>query len=138
MIVQLEGRIDILINNAGLPCPGAVLDQTPEKMRLVFETNVISVLYLCQTVAPYMNSQQRKGKIINIGSIVSDAPTPFAGIYCASKCAIAAITDVLRQELYPFGIQVCLVQPGAIQSNIGKNGIGSIILPHPDSLMVLD
>ncbi|KAJ3299284.1 hypothetical protein HDV03_003070 [Kappamyces sp. JEL0829] len=133
-IMKNHGRIDILVCNAGMPCVGAVLDQSLDRIRNVFETNVFSVIALAKLVAPIMAKQDSRGRILNVGSIVSDISTPWAGIYCASKAAVQSITDVMRQELGPFGIEVCLIQPGAITSNIGNAGMASLELPEEGSL----
>jgi 1-acylglycerone phosphate reductase len=128
-----EGRIDILVNNAGTPCPGSMYDQSMDHVRRVFETNVFSVMYLSNLVFPIMAKQESRGKILNIGSIAGDISVPWSGVYCSSKAAVGAMTDCMRQEFAPFGIEVCLVQPGAIISNIGNNGVAQLELPGPTS-----
>jgi NAD(P)-dependent dehydrogenase (short-subunit alcohol dehydrogenase family) len=119
-ILAESGTIDILINNAGYGLMGPLLELTPEELRAQFETNQIAPMALVQAVAPSMIAQG-SGLIVNIGSVSGLFTTPFAGAYCASKAALHSLSDALRLELAPFGIQVMVIQPGAIQSSIGHN-----------------
>ena len=122
-VVGTEGTIDILINNAGYGLMGPLIEMPLEDLHAQFATNVFAPLAIAQAVAPEMKAQDcisgRRGLIVNIGSISGIVPTPFAGAYCASKSALHALTETLRMELVPFGIQVVLVQPGAVQSKFG-------------------
>jgi len=120
-----EGRIDILVNNAGYGLFGPMMDLPPDAIADQFATNVFAPLQLIQAVAPLMKAQQ-SGLILNIGSVSGVLTTPFAGAYCASKAALHAMSDALRMELAPFGIQVVTVQPGAIASSFGKNARESV------------
>ena len=117
-VLAQEGRIDLLVNNAGFGQFGPLMDLSPAQLQAQFLTNVLAPLELAQQVAPVMK-QQRSGVIVNIGSISGVVTTPFAGAYCASKAALHSLSEALRMELAPFGIQVVTVQPGAIQSNFG-------------------
>lgn len=119
------GPIDILINNAGYGLFGPLMDISPAAIAQQFDTHVFAPLQLIQAVAPGMKAQG-SGLIVNIGSISGIMTTPFAGAYCASKAALHGISDALRMELAPFGIQVVTVQPGAIASNFGKNALQSL------------
>jgi NAD(P)-dependent dehydrogenase (short-subunit alcohol dehydrogenase family) len=114
------GRIDILVNNAGYGLFGPLMDLTEEAIAQQFATNVFAPLQLIQAVAPMMKAQQ-SGLILNIGSISGILTTPFAGAYGASKAALHRLSDALRVELAPFGIQVVTVQPGAIASQFSQN-----------------
>jgi NAD(P)-dependent dehydrogenase (short-subunit alcohol dehydrogenase family) len=118
-VLAQEGRIDLLVNNAGFGQFGPLMDLSPAQLQAQFHTNVLAPLELVQQVAPVMK-QQRSGIIVNIGSISGVVTTPFAGAYCASKAALHSLSEALRMELAPFGIQVVTVQPGAIQSNFGQ------------------
>ncbi|TLK17848.1 SDR family NAD(P)-dependent oxidoreductase [Pseudomonas aeruginosa] len=91
--------LDVLVNNAGYGAMGPLLDGGVEAMRRQFETNVFAV----------------------VGSVSGVLVTPFAGAYCASKAAVHALSDALRLELAPFGVEVLEVQPGAIASNFGAS-----------------
>ncbi len=119
-LLQREHRIDILINNAGLGIIGA-LEEVPEEMiQRVFDTNVWGLLRVCKAVLPAMR-QQRKGLIINVGSIAGRMGLPFRGIYSASKAAVEILTETLDIELKPFGIQACSVLPGDVRTNINAS-----------------
>lgn len=114
------GRLDILVNNAGYGLMGPVVDFDEEELVRQFRTNVFSIPRLCRHGATLMR-RQGSGVIANVGSVSGLVITPFAGAYCASKAAVHALSDALRMELAPFGIQVVTVQPGAIQSHFGTN-----------------
>ena len=83
--------------------------------RKLFETNLLAPLALVQAAFPHM-VRRRTGRIVNIGSVVGILPTPFAGSYCASKAGLHMLSDVLRMEVAPFGIDVIVVQPGGVRS----------------------
>ncbi|RYY86681.1 MAG: SDR family oxidoreductase, partial [Chitinophagaceae bacterium] len=121
-IVEREGRIDVLINNAGLGIAGPLEQLSIAEVQRVFDTNVTGVLRACQAVLPHMRRQQG-GKIINISSIGSEMGLPYRGVYSASKAAVDRLTEALRTELAPFGIQACIVQPGGVRTDINKNRI---------------
>lgn len=131
-VQQEYGRLDILINNAGYGQFGALLDLEPDDLRRQFETNVFAPLALARAALPLLR-QASSARIVNIGSASGILTTPFAGAYCASKAALHSLSDALRMELAPFGIFVITVQPGAISSRMGENGIAQVVLP-PDSL----
>ena len=113
--LQHFGRIDVLVNNAGYAVRGAVEETPVEQVRQMFEVNVFGVMRLIQAVAPQMR-QQKAGRIINISSVVGKLVTPANGTYSASKFALEALSDALRLELAPFGIQVVLIEPGSIKT----------------------
>jgi NAD(P)-dependent dehydrogenase (short-subunit alcohol dehydrogenase family) len=113
--LQQFGRIDVLVNNAGYAIRGALEEICDEQAQQVFDVNVFGVLRLVRAVAPHMR-KQKAGRIINISSIAGKLSTPVNGIYSASKFALEALSDALRIELAPFGIQVVVVEPGAIKT----------------------
>jgi len=115
------GRIDVLINNAGVNIFGPLAETPLASLREVFETNVIGLVAVTQAVFPHM-ADRRSGLIVNVGSIVGLLPTPFAGSYCATKSAVHMLSEVLRMEVRPFGIDVVVVQPGGVRSNIAASG----------------
>ncbi|UZJ55692.1 hypothetical protein CBS101457_005012 [Exobasidium rhododendri] len=117
-VVKHSGGIEILVNNAGQGCVGALAEVELDRVRDTFEINVFGLIRVSQAVSKNM-IKQGKGTIVNISSIVSFVPTPWAGIYCASKASVTSLSDVLRMELAGFGIRVMCVFPGAIKSNIG-------------------
>jgi NADP-dependent 3-hydroxy acid dehydrogenase YdfG len=120
-VVARAGRIDVLVNNAGINLFGPVMELRVDELRAVFETNVVGLMAVTQAVFPAM-ADRRSGRIVNVGSVVGILPTPFAAAYCASKTAVHMLSDVLRMEAAPFGIAVVVVQPGGVQSNISDSG----------------
>ncbi|XP_010943614.1 short-chain dehydrogenase ptmH [Elaeis guineensis] len=118
-ILSTCGRIDILINNAGIGSTGPLAELNLDAIRRAWEVNTLGQLRMVQAVAPHMVSR-RSGRIVNIGSVVGSVPTPWAGSYCASKAAVHAISDALRVELRPFGVDVIKVLPGSVRSNLGQ------------------
>jgi NAD(P)-dependent dehydrogenase (short-subunit alcohol dehydrogenase family) len=118
--IEQLGRIDILVNNAGFNLVGPLAEVPLVDVEVIFRTNVAGPLALIQAVVPHMVAR-RHGRIVNIGSMVGVVPTPFTGAYCASKSALHMLSDVLRLELWPFGIEVISVEPGRVRSEISKN-----------------
>ena len=119
-IIEKHGRIDVLVNNAGLAIAGPLEALPIEDVQRVFDTNVLGTLRTIQAVLPTMRTQ-KTGLIINISSIAAEAGLPFRGGYCASKAAVDRLTEALRFEVAPFGIQACYVQPGGTKTDINKN-----------------
>jgi len=111
------GRIDVLINNAGIASAGITEAFTADQAKVVFNTNVVGLLRTNRAVLPIMRACG-DGLIINIGSILGRVTFPFFGIYGASKFAVEALTDSLRYEVAQFGIDVVLVQPSAYPTNM--------------------
>lgn len=109
------GRIAVLVNNAGYSMLGALEEVSEEQTQRVFDVNVFGALRMIRAVVPHMR-KQRSGRIINISSISGKLSTPANGTYSATKFALEALSDALQLELTPFGIQVVLVEPGAIKS----------------------
>ena len=120
LVLRREGRIDVLVNNAGYGLMGPVIDMPQDELLDQFQTNVFAPLMLIRQVAAGMR-ERGSGMIVNIGSISGVVTTPFAGPYCASKAALHAFSDALRMELAVFGIDVVTVQPGGIMSNFGRS-----------------
>lgn len=110
-------QLDVLVNNAGYGLMGPLLELSLDDARRQFETNVIAVLALVQALFPRL--RQPGARVVNLGSVSGVLTTPFAGAYCATKAAVHALSDALRMELAPFGIEVITVQPGAIASSFG-------------------
>ena len=119
-VIAKAGRIDMLVNNAGLLLIGPLVELEISELRRQFETNVLGLAALTRAVVPHM-IKRRSGKIVNISSISGVLNTPFAGAYCSTKAAVTSFSDTLRMELAPFGIQVITVQPGGIKSNLSDN-----------------
>ncbi|WCJ31819.1 NAD(P)-binding Rossmann-fold superfamily protein [Euphorbia peplus] len=123
-VVQKHGRVDILVNNAGIHCVAPLAELPLSALYRTFDTNVYGTMRVIQAVVPHMASRKR-GKIVNVGSVTVMAPVPWAGVYTATKAALHSLTDTLRLELKPLGIDVINVVPGAIKSNIGNSAIAS-------------
>lgn len=127
-----SGALDLLVNNAGFSQVGAVVDLTRDDLRRQYETNVISPARVTALALPQLRTAvERRGAatVANVGSIVGLFTTPFAAAYCSSKAAVHSITDALRMELEPFGINVVSIQPGGIRSAFGNHAEAAIRLP---------
>ena len=109
------GRIDVLVNNAGYGSYGAIEDVSLDEARRQFEVNVFGLGRLTQLVLPHMRAQ-RSGTIINISSMGGRLTTPLGGWYHATKYAVEALSDALRMETAPFGIDVVVIEPGGIRT----------------------
>jgi NADP-dependent 3-hydroxy acid dehydrogenase YdfG len=118
-MIKRFGRVDVLVNNAGYALRGALEEIPVEQVQQMFDVNVFGVLRMIRAVAPHMR-MQRTGRIINISSIAGKLSTPANGGYSATKFALEALSDALRLELAPFGIQVVLVEPGAIKTHFDE------------------
>jgi short-subunit dehydrogenase len=114
-IIDKEGRIDVLINNAGYAIYGAVEDTTMEDARRQFDVNIFGLANITRKVLPHMRKQQ-SGKIINISSMGGKMYTPLGAWYHATKHALEGWSDCLRLEVAQFGIKVVVVEPGIIKT----------------------
>lgn len=119
-IIQREGRLDVLINSAGMGMGGSLEDTSPTEARDQFEVNLIGVLRVCRAALPIMR-QQGSGCIVNIGSIGGLVAIPYQGAYSASKFALEGLTECLRMEVKRFGIRVILIEPGDHRTAFSKN-----------------
>lgn len=117
-ILKREGRIDVLVNNAGYGFYGAVEDVPLEEARKQVEVNVFGLARMTQLVLPTMR-KQHSGKIVNVSSIAGKMCTPFGAWYHVTKYAVEAFSDCLRMETKPFGIDVIIVEPGMIKTDWG-------------------
>ncbi|MGL5066248.1 MAG: oxidoreductase [Sarcina sp.] len=114
-ILAKEGRIDVLVNNAGYGSFGAIEDVSMEEARRQVEVNVFGLARMTQLVLPSMRAN-KYGKIVNISSMAGKMHTPFGGWYHATKFAVEGFSDCLRMEVAEFGIDVILVEPGGIKT----------------------
>ncbi|KZP25419.1 NAD-binding protein [Athelia psychrophila] len=128
-ILVTEGKIDILINNAGVMGIQPLLDLSMDQVQQTFNTNTFSALRTAKAIVPSM-AGRKSGLVVNIGSIVGNITTPWNGIYSASKAALHAMTEVLAMECRPFNVNVMLVAPGAVRSNIASNQEARFALPE--------
>ena len=115
-IIDEKQRIDVLVNNAGWGIWGTAEDVSIEEFRAQFETNFFSVVRMIQKVAPIMR-KQGTGDIVNISSIAGRIGFPVSTAYISSKFAIEGLSESLRYELGPFGIDVIIIEPGVIKTN---------------------
>ncbi len=121
-IIQKEGKIDVLVNNAGYGLLATVEDGTDEEMFNQFDVNVFGLLKVTREVLPYMR-EAKSGVIINISSFLGKMGLPLLAHYNASKYAVEGIVDSLRFECMPFNIRVHSIQSGLFGTNFVKNGL---------------
>lgn len=117
-VVGEFGRLDVLVNNAGLGLSGRVADLRPEDLRYVFEVNTVGPLNCVQAALPKMG---RGGRIINVSSVVGKRAIPKVGGYCSTKFALNALSDALRVEVADRGISVTSVYPGTTRTSFRDN-----------------
>jgi len=129
-VIAQVGRVDVLINNAGISLSGAVEEASAEDARQLFETNFFGVIRVTNAVLPHMRQAQH-GHIINISSLAGIIGVPYLGMYAASKHALEGYSTSLHYELHQFGIHVSLIQPGDIQTGI-------IATPHSNPVAAYD
>jgi len=116
-VLAKAGAIDVLFNNAGVNYSAAVEDLRLEDWRRQFETNFFGVLRVTQAVTPHMR-ERRRGRVLMMSSVSGFVTAPTQGAYSSSKFAVEAMSNALRLELYPFNIQVILIEPGYIVTGI--------------------
>lgn len=122
-IIGEAGRLDVVINNAGIALLGPVEFASMADINMCFNTNIIGPINTIKTVLPYMRSQ-RSGLIINVSSLAAANGLPYRGYYSASKAAIERLTESLRLEMAPFGVQACYVEPGDFNNtNLDTNTV---------------
>ena len=119
-ILDQKQRIDILVNNAGWALWGCVEDVSVDEFKTQFETNFFSIIRLIQEVGPTMRNQG-SGTIVNISSVVGRIGFPASPAYISSKFALEGLSESLRFEFAPFGVDVIIIEPGVIKTNFMKN-----------------
>ncbi len=117
--VEATGRLDIMVNNAGLSYPAAILEGDPEEWRAMLETNVLALLVGCQAAVHAMRACGAEGHVVNVSSVATERRN--SGVYGATKHAVNAISSTLRDELENDTIRVTNVLPGAIATNFARN-----------------
>ncbi len=113
-ITMKYGRVYALVNNAGIAFGGPFEEQAEDDVRQQFETNVFGMMAITRAVLPSMRAAQR-GRIINVSSLAGRVALPMVSIYAATKHAVEGFSESLRWEVEPFGIDVCLVEPGTLE-----------------------
>ncbi|MBY4888522.1 oxidoreductase [Pantoea sp. DY-15] len=122
-LLRLEGRIDVLINNAGFGvAPAAAEESSVEQAKHIFDTNFLGIVRLSRAVIPHMR-RQGSGRIINIGSILGIVPLPYVALYAASKHAVEGYTGALDHELRTQGIRVSVIEPAYMKTQFEANNI---------------
>jgi len=119
-ILEQKQRIDVLVNNAGWGLWGCVEDVSVDEFKAQFDTNFFSIIRLIQEVGPTMR-KQGSGTIVNISSVVGRIGFPASPAYISSKFALEGLSESLRFELAPFGVNVVIIEPGVIKTNFMKN-----------------
>lgn len=130
-VISEKKRIDVLVNNAGYGIFGCLEDLTIEELKAQFETNFFAVARLIQEVAPIMRVQ-KSGTIVNVSSVAGKIGFPGSPAYISSKFALEGLSECLRYELSPFGVNTIIIEPGVIKTNF----FGSMKMPKnakPDS-----
>lgn len=119
-VVLRSGKIDIVINNAGMGMAGSIEDSSYEDIKIQFDTNLFGAISVTNEALIYMRDQGN-GLIINVGSVAGYIPIPYQGIYSATKAAMLSLTCSLRNEIKQFGLKACIVQPGDTKTKFTVN-----------------
>ncbi|WP_224490592.1 SDR family oxidoreductase [Robertkochia flava] len=130
-IQEKEGRIDVLINNAGVGITGPLEETPTAEIRRAFDTNFYGPIHMMKAVLPYMRAH-RKGLIINITSIAGYMGLPYRGVYSATKGALSLVSESMQMELYHMGIDICNIAPGDFNTNIAHGRYHSPVLDTSD------
>ncbi|WP_144892155.1 SDR family oxidoreductase [Flavobacterium tiangeerense] len=143
-VIETSGRLDVVINNAGVGITGPLEEIPMEEMKNNFETNFFGPIEVMKAVLPQMRSQ-KAGLIINVTSIAGYMGLPYRGIYSASKGALELITESLRMEVKSFGVHIANVAPGDYATNIASGRfhapvvVGSAYeIPYRNTLKTMD
>ena len=132
-ILRREGRIDILINNAGFGISGAIEFTPPQEARRQFDVNFFGMVNMNRAVLPVMR-QQGGGRIVNMSSVAAPIAIPFQAYYSASKAAVRTYSLALASEVRPFGIEVCVIMPGDIATDVynGRIARSVAVMEHDE------
>lgn len=121
---EAVGSVDVLINNAGRGMRSPIELADDEDLRILWETNVLGMVRMVRAFVPAMRERGR-GRIVNISSVAGRRSMPLVGHYAASKYALEAMSEALRWELRPFGVDVVLIEPGAVATEFGRNRLAA-------------
>ena len=119
-VLDRSGRIDVLVNNAGLGVAGAAEESSLEQARALFETNLFGSIRMTRAVLPHMR-EQHSGRIINVSSIVGLIPVPYMALYASSKHALEGYSESIDHEVREHGVRVLLVEPGFTKTSFDAN-----------------
>jgi len=119
-VARMAGRVDVLVNNAGYGAFGALDEFTDREILAQYETNVFGLMRVTREVLPFMR-RQGSGRIVHIGSLAGKMTFAGIGLYCSTKHVVEALTEGLRIETRPFGVEVAVVEPGSINTPFKAN-----------------
>lgn len=122
-VISKHGRIDVLVNNAGMGFVGAVEETSLEEVRNVFEANFFGTLHVTQTVLPFMR-KEKQGHVVQMSSHGGIKAFAGFGIYNASKFALEGFSEAMAQEVAPLGIKVLIIEPGPFRTSFAGKGLG--------------
>lgn len=120
-IYKIEGRLDLLVNNAGMGISGSIENTSEDKIEMIFQTNLISLVKISSISIEYL--RKTKGRIINIGSVAGVIPLPFQACYSSTKSAVENFSSALDMEVRNFGMRVLCVRPGDTKTNFTNNRV---------------
>jgi short-subunit dehydrogenase len=126
------GRIDVLVNNAGLPLPAPFAESSAEDLRRQWDVNVTTLATLTRLALPYLEQHRQElhpATVVNVGSSISRFAVPGMGNYSPTKIAVAGLSEALRRELAPRGVHVCLVEPGPVATEFGARAGDKGVVP---------
>jgi NAD(P)-dependent dehydrogenase (short-subunit alcohol dehydrogenase family) len=123
-VLERSGRIDVLVNNAGVGLAGAAEESSIEQARALFETNVFGSIRMTRAVLPHMR-EQGSGRIINVSSVLGFLPAPFMALYAATKHAIEGYSESLDHEVRDHGVRVLLVEPAYTKTSFDANTVAA-------------
>jgi NAD(P)-dependent dehydrogenase (short-subunit alcohol dehydrogenase family) len=121
-VLDRSGRIDVLVNNAGLGIAGAAEESSIEQARALFDTNLFGSIRMTRAVLPQMR-KQGGGRVINVSSVLGLIPAPFGALYAATKHAIEGYSESLDHEVREYGVRVLLVEPAYTSTSFDANAI---------------
>jgi NAD(P)-dependent dehydrogenase (short-subunit alcohol dehydrogenase family) len=119
-VIERFGRIDVLVNNAGVGTTGAAEERSVAEDQAVFDINVFGVMRMTKAVLPHMRAR-RSGRIINVSSVLGFAPAPYQAVYSATKHAVEGYTESLDHEIREFGVRALLVEPALTNTSFEAN-----------------
>jgi short-subunit dehydrogenase len=121
-VIERFGRIDVLVNNAGIGSAGAAEENSVDQARNVFDINVFGVIRMMNAVLPHMRAQG-SGRIVNVSSIVGLIPAPYMAVYAASKHAVEGYSESVDHEVRQYGVRVLLVEPSWTSTAFDANSV---------------
>jgi NAD(P)-dependent dehydrogenase (short-subunit alcohol dehydrogenase family) len=121
-VIERFGRIDVLVNNAGIGAAGAAEESSVEQAQRIFDVNVFGVMRMTKAVLPHMRAQGR-GRIINLSSVLGFLPAPYAAVYAATKHAIEGYSESMDHEVREHGVRVLLVEPAYTKTGFDTNQV---------------